>query len=344
MKLFVNLLFFISVLVLSNSCTIQKRNYQKGYYVSYDKKKSRSKESTAAVPSVEKQNEKTEDVKITEYVSAGNKADAFFKNYKYEVDRSVDITDSFINPEDSCGDTLILVNRNEFIIKVIRIDGDKVEYKSCTYLDGPTNVMKLDNIWNIKFKDGRIMAHDRLILKDLERNKCRDYVYFRSGVSEPCHIIEETEKYVTYETCDKQEPVKKINKLRITRIQYADPTKNKIVVKPNETHQIYENTKYPTSLKTSLTITFLFLITLALSVIAEMPVFVILSAVFYITSIATGLSSLNQILENPEKYKGKYLAYANLAITLLPIALVLFIGFLFFLLIFPFFYIGGWHN
>ncbi len=229
-------------------------------------------------------------------------------------------------------------------MKVIRIDGNKVEYKSCTDLNGPTQVMNLDNIWHIKFLEGRVMSQDKFILKDLEKNKCRDYVYYRSGVSEPCHIIEESENYVTYETCDKQEPVKKISKLRISRIYYADPTKNKRVIKPKESHQIYENTKYPTSLKTSITITFLFLISLALSVITELPVYVILAAVFYIASIATGLSSLNQILENPEKYRGKYLAFANLAITLLPIALVLFVGFLFFLLIFPFFYIGGWHN
>lgn len=334
-------LFFLMVTI---SCTIQKRNYQKGYYVSYDKKRSKVIKKKNPDQVNEVKTDKHEESKEMEYIVSTSKADEFFKNYKNKIKQSLEYVEPVVEPTDSCGDTLILINQNEFIVKVVRIDGNKVEYKSCTYVDGPTNVMNLDNIWMIKFLDGRVLSQEKMILKDLERNKCRDFVYFRSGVSERCHVIEESDAFVTYETCDKQEPVKKISKLRVSKILYADPTKNKRVDKAHESHQIFENTVYPKSLKLSLTITFLFLISMALSVITELPLPMVLAGFFYLASIATGLQSLNQILENPEKYKGKYLAYANLAITLLPIAVVLFIGFLFFLLIFPFFYIGGWHN
>jgi hypothetical protein len=80
MKIFLRLLFFsISFFILNPGCTIQKRNYQKGYYVSYDKKRSKTKDVQTTGPLSEKEQAKPEEEVITEYVTSSNKADAFFK-------------------------------------------------------------------------------------------------------------------------------------------------------------------------------------------------------------------------------------------------------------------------
>ncbi len=147
--------FLLLIVATISNCTVQKRSYRNGYYVSWNKK---------AVPvsriakHVEEKGKETfvkeipETVKINAAQSQGPLLASVKKYVKSEVKRLN------IKPlklvEDSCGDVITLRDGNDITVKVMEISSKFIKYKNCDNLSGPLRVVNADNVFMIKYANG----------------------------------------------------------------------------------------------------------------------------------------------------------------------------------------------
>lgn len=147
------LLLILPFLILL-SCSVQKRKYQKGFYVSNLKYKKNIQIHTGPVSKKEMENEplvlKTiplqKEFSDNELllVSAGN--DINLSNSPVSMRK-------LINPDSLC-DKIILRNGDEFLVKVLEITPNDVKYKKCDSPDGPLYVAKKADVFMITYANG----------------------------------------------------------------------------------------------------------------------------------------------------------------------------------------------
>ncbi|PBQ34065.1 hypothetical protein CNR22_20545 [Sphingobacteriaceae bacterium] len=144
-----NSLFLLPLLLLF-SCSVQKRHYQKGYFVSWKKhapaKETQSNKPTLAltkknsteIPSAVKEEQKTE-------LNADASATIAFKPAKK--------TSVFKSFTDSC-DVIIYKNGSEDRIKILEVTGTTIKYKKCSMPDGPDYIVEKSNVFMLKYSNG----------------------------------------------------------------------------------------------------------------------------------------------------------------------------------------------
>jgi hypothetical protein len=152
-KIYVISILLLIVSILSN-CTVQKRSYQKGYYISWNKK---------AVPTS----------KVTKHFEA-KKAEPEIVSTKllysktYKTDEPLFVSAQKINKlgvrnlttkrfkivNDSCGDIIMLKDGTEIEGKVIEVGSRVIRYKRCNNLGGPLIVVNTEKVFMIKYADG----------------------------------------------------------------------------------------------------------------------------------------------------------------------------------------------
>ncbi len=147
-----NCFFILFCLVVVSSCTIEKRHYQNGYYISLKK-------------SVKKSNQNTEVKSIEDFPNLNVSNISNNKSIKNEAIASNDIkniallykkTSKIIKlPSDSC-DILFLKNGKVIKIKTIEINESDIKYKRFDHLDGPNYVISKDDVKKIIYKNGLI--------------------------------------------------------------------------------------------------------------------------------------------------------------------------------------------
>ena len=142
-------LFFISLILLF-SCSVQKRKYQKGFYVSSSKTSHHSSKKNTRLLK--------DEVKVENLVA---------KNINFETEENAEASvnntvlilkkSTFpvlsIEKEDSC-DLIILRNGDEVSAKVLEISPIEIKYKKCTMPDGPLYVVKKSDVFMIKYQNG----------------------------------------------------------------------------------------------------------------------------------------------------------------------------------------------
>ncbi len=145
-------LLFILPFILLLSCSVQKRKYQKGFYVSNLKHKKQEQNKSVSHPKTASgdltlkansiQSEGTE-VEIIS-ASAGNTVPAIIpSNFKLINN----------NPDSLC-DKIVLRNGDEQMIKVLEITPNDVKYKKCDLPDGPMYVAKRADVFMITYANG----------------------------------------------------------------------------------------------------------------------------------------------------------------------------------------------
>lgn len=163
--------FVLLIVATISNCTVQKRSYRNGYYVSWNKK---------AVPvsriakHVEEKGKETfvkeipETVKINAVQSQGPLLASVKKYVKSEVKRLN------IKPlklvEDSCGDVITLRDGNDITVKVMEISSKFIKYKNCDNLSGPLRVVNADNVFMIKYANGTKEVFKRDEKKEVVQN------------------------------------------------------------------------------------------------------------------------------------------------------------------------------
>jgi len=136
-------LTLITVLVLFNSCSVEKRIYRKGYHVVWNNKHSNEI----------KKNERLNTTKIL--LSQESSAEEAVVSTSREADLLPFIRKPIvIIDKDTCGDVLLLQNADEIAVKILEIDERNIKYKRCDNVNGPTYSISKSRVALIKYANG----------------------------------------------------------------------------------------------------------------------------------------------------------------------------------------------
>lgn len=143
------LLILPLTLLFITNCGIQKRKYQKGYYVNWHKSKTqKDKKEVLAKKEIEKTEvivvNQNDEMEVTAAVNDSKCPVVPIKKTK----RSQLITN-----DEPC-DELIFKDGTELKGKVIEITPTEIKYKKCDMLEGPTYVGKKSDIFMVKYANG----------------------------------------------------------------------------------------------------------------------------------------------------------------------------------------------
>lgn len=148
-------LYILILLVLSLcfSCTVSKRQYRKGFYITWKASKTPvTTEKNRALPKHEPLPEPTKIMVAEASVSAVDPL------LSVSVDKN---SIPSIRPKplkvlnDSCGDVMTFRDGNEQYVRVYEASDDFIKYKPCNNLDGPIRVTKSESVFMIRYLDGR---------------------------------------------------------------------------------------------------------------------------------------------------------------------------------------------
>ena len=129
------------------SCSLQKRKYQSGYFLSWNKNNlSIAKNQKQKGFNVQKNEIKFNEISFEKDIttSANNKITKIFNNT---------IKNNLAVP-DSC-DKIIYKDGNEIMAKITEINTSEIRYKRCDFIDGPTFVEKQNKVFMIKYANGK---------------------------------------------------------------------------------------------------------------------------------------------------------------------------------------------
>lgn len=147
-------LLYILPLIILISCSVQKRKYQKGFYVSNPKQQKHVQKNVSGKQKKETENDNlisktntlqtydSEDIVLS--ASLNNKTISLAKVH----------LPLLTNENDSLCDILVLKNGDEVKAKVLEISPIEIKYKKCTMPEGPLYVVKKSDVFMIKYANG----------------------------------------------------------------------------------------------------------------------------------------------------------------------------------------------
>jgi hypothetical protein len=150
------IIFLITCLLFQN-CTVQKRHHQKGYYVCWNKKSSKTDEQKTVKIEADKPKE------IINKVELQNEEPLFVSNDKLNNNL---VSPRITLPTDSCGDMITMRDGSDLKVKVIEISHQLIKYKRCDMLDGPLFSVSVGKVFMIKYPNGT-----KEVFKESENNE-----------------------------------------------------------------------------------------------------------------------------------------------------------------------------
>ncbi len=143
-------LLFILPFLLVLSCSVQKRKYQKGFYVDWHKQKT---ETLAAKPSSKTKEQSTrKEHELTQ--ARPTQKDVLQVSTKNELTTHDLATKQKVLLYDEPCDQLIYKDGTEAMVKVIEITPNEIKYKKCENLEGPVYSTKKSELFMIKYANG----------------------------------------------------------------------------------------------------------------------------------------------------------------------------------------------
>ena len=143
------LLSFVILIFLLTSCSLKKRTYTAGYYVSWAFHKKHAE--VRAVKQITQKTEPIKDEVLTEIVWSVTASNSkLLENYLEDRKPKINLL------ADTCGDVIIFKTGETVTAKVYEITDDHVKYKRCDNLDGPTFNISKTTIQSIKYSNGVI--------------------------------------------------------------------------------------------------------------------------------------------------------------------------------------------
>jgi len=146
------LLLFLS-LVLLYSCSVQKRKYQSGYYVSWHTKHSKKEKYETTASSRSPVAQKKEIPHQTEQAFEKENKRVVAASTKLMIRELKKSLRPIIPPEDTC-DVLVFKDGSEIRGKVQEINVNEIKYKRCDNVEGPLYTSKKSDLFMIKYANG----------------------------------------------------------------------------------------------------------------------------------------------------------------------------------------------
>jgi hypothetical protein len=137
-------IFYFLLLALFSSCSLQKRNYLPGYYISWNSSRNDSKSEKKELAAVKQ----IENINRIDAQTAAQLED------RVPLLTPVQFKPSYSQDFDPC-DTLILRNGTEIKAKVLEINPNEIKYKYCNNLNGPLIIVSKSDVQLIKYANGQ---------------------------------------------------------------------------------------------------------------------------------------------------------------------------------------------
>ena len=151
---FKKLTLLLPILLLL-SCSVQKRKYQKGFYVNWHKNAG-SQENKATLKPV-KRVLATATIEPIEAISKTQVVGLKEDNTKLDLEKELSFKPKKTSlksiPNDSCS-TILFRNGDEVKAQVIELTSTEVKYKKCSLEDGPLYVSRKSEIFMITYPNG----------------------------------------------------------------------------------------------------------------------------------------------------------------------------------------------
>ncbi|MBI2720738.1 MAG: hypothetical protein HYX39_01050 [Bacteroidetes bacterium] len=149
--------------VMLNSCSVKKRAYRPGFYISSNSKHAKS--AGSVITSGQTQTENRVEVEKEKIEPAIFPSDIQFASGNNELIREIApaLLKPFILKDTSCGDVLTLKKGTEVIVKVLEINETQIKYKRCDNLDGPLIVIHKNDVYSIKYRNGYVEHFERIL-------------------------------------------------------------------------------------------------------------------------------------------------------------------------------------
>jgi hypothetical protein len=162
-KQLITLIFLsIGVLLLLTDCTVVKRKYTKGFYVSSKSKTQRQNATVretedAKIGKTEKIYQPAQHVITKPVTSPPAYASASNKTVKASLSKKL------VLPPDSCNDIITFMDGKELQVKIEEISPDYIAYRRCDYLNGPLIKSTPSELFRIKYANGmiRVFSHEQ---------------------------------------------------------------------------------------------------------------------------------------------------------------------------------------
>jgi hypothetical protein len=164
-QLIYGLLLLVMIGFLFTNCSIQKRKYRDGFYVSVKKKhvpktEMSSERSAKVLIKTTPQLAQRKDTKVSVKQELGLMASAEKAGHEHKQKLSVRPLPLV---EDSCGDKIVLLDGDEVHCKVYEIGAKNVVYKPCDNLEGPMISKSKEKVFMIKYRNGskEVFKHEK---------------------------------------------------------------------------------------------------------------------------------------------------------------------------------------
>jgi len=134
------------ILLSISSCSVQKRHYRNGFHVAWLQKKSHHQ--TPA------QNAESEKNKLASQSIAADKETLVAANERDDLSLSLNKTNTYLLPPDTCNDQMLMKNGDMITAKVTEITEEQIKYKRCDNLNGPSYSIGKEKVHSITYSNG----------------------------------------------------------------------------------------------------------------------------------------------------------------------------------------------
>jgi len=141
------ILFILPFFILF-SCSVQKRKYQKGFYVSNHKTKTQTKKNNSVIVKKEAFTQNLISKPVLIHIEEKIEAEASVTKRSHPIKHP-----SLIYKDEPC-DVMTLKNGEDVNVKILEITSIEIKYKKCDLPDGPLYVIKKSDVFMIKYSNG----------------------------------------------------------------------------------------------------------------------------------------------------------------------------------------------
>jgi len=149
---------FLFLIGLFSFCSVRKRHYTKGYYVSW-KKPSVQRTTAQAIPVLGNATrpvvETTKQALVPLQKDDTQQATLFASAEQQGRPLSLLIKKHpLVFEGDTCGDKIVFRNGNEQVVKIVDVTDDLISFRPCDYLDGPIRKISTNDVFMVKYASG----------------------------------------------------------------------------------------------------------------------------------------------------------------------------------------------
>lgn len=218
---FIKHFVFIAIFIaLIQSCNVQKRNYNKGFYVSHKKTAVRTHHTVNedSYTAVRSENFISENKLKSKTAELSNDIASSFLNHKFNPISN--------HPSDTCGDHIVFNDSSNVAVKIYEITDDKVKYKPCNNLNGPFYLISKNKIAYIQYyNNSKEVFSTTKPSSSASETTCGDAIIFINGNKMKVKILEVTKTLVRYKSCNNQGGVaNELSMENVGSLIYSDGT------------------------------------------------------------------------------------------------------------------------